>query len=207
MCITHLLLTLIQAIGDVKLPCKFAENGCEYVAARTILKEHTDGCSFRPKIACPYWECSNAVFINEVFNHLKNCYKETHVEETNWVRRRYYKHYETACWSPKIVSFEGQTFFLQACTKAHEWMFWAVILGTKENAQKYEVIMSIPCDSGDIGYEITWKVYSTDEEKDDVIKDQEGVLKLDKYFAEIYGSKDADGKLALTLDYEIIRKN
>ena len=85
-------------------------------------------------------------------------------------------------------------------------MFWAVILGTKEKARNYEVIMSIPCASGAIGYEITWKVYSTDEKKDDVIMDQEGVLKLDKYFAENYGSKNADGQLVLTLDYEIISK-
>ena len=206
----------VQAIGHLELPCKFAANGCKHVSERAIMREHTHYCSFGPKIECPYWNCETTVplvygylALEKVFQHLKNVHRHTDENqmprENPLIGRCYTKYHEDITWKPWIISFEGHNFFLLARTENHVWMFWAVILGTEEDAKKYEVIMFLKGNDGVNLIEFGGKIFSTDEDKKNVIGNPEGVLMLEKDAAENFGSKTSDG-IQIKLDYQIIRK-
>ena len=207
----------MQAIGHLDLPCKFAANGCKHVSERAVMREHTHTCSFGPKIECPYWNCETTVplvygylALEKLSHHLKNVHGHTDENqmpsENPLIGRCYTKRHEDITWKPWIISFKGHNFFLLACTENNVWMFWAVILGTEEDANKYEVIMSIKGNDGDNLDEFRGKVFSTDEDKKNVIWNPEGVLMLENDAAENFGSETADG-LQIKLDYQIIRKS
>ena len=62
---------LMQAIQDLELPCKFAEKGCKYVAARSNLKEHIKDCPFDLRVECQHWICKEMMSLEKLVDHLQ----------------------------------------------------------------------------------------------------------------------------------------
>ena len=105
-------------------------------------------------------------------------------------------------WSPQICSYNNQTFFLQADLYHKMWYFWVAVLGNEEEAQKYEVELSIPKKDHKFYMGYRGKVFSTNERVQSVVKDHDNVLRLDNTLAEV----KADGSFQFSIDYQIIRK-
>ena len=61
-------------------------------------------------------------------------------------------------------------------------MFWVTILGTEEEAQKFEVRITAGPNhkNDDMGIKITGRVYSIEMSKDEVLQDQNGILEVSK---------------------------
>ena len=82
-------------------------------------------------------------------------------------------------------------------------MFWVTMLGTKEEAKQYDVIMSIPRKSTmRCSMELRADVFSTDEVQEDIIKDELNVLRMDHRL----GEPRTDGDFNIYTVYHIIRK-
>ena len=65
---------LIQAIQDLELPCKFAEKGCKYVAARSTLREHIKDCPFDLRVECQHWICKEMMSLEKLVDHLQEAH-------------------------------------------------------------------------------------------------------------------------------------
>ena len=195
----------MQAIQDVELACKFAERGCKYVGARVNLIEHINECPFDPKVECQFWNCKVMVSMEKMVNHLKESHKHLEISRDGKATMSYTKNKSIGNFFPTICHSKGDTFFIHAATEQDNWMLWVVLLGTKEDAQNYEIIMTVKDDLGLPLLEFTGKVFSIDKKKENIVL-EEGVLHLDKEFAEIVASNNADGKLVLKVYYDIISK-
>ena len=210
----------MQAIEDVELPCKFADEGCKYVGARAVLREHLEGCSFRPipsKIMCQYWKCKEMLLTGDMVNHLRDAHNSLFFNYPTLVGNRFFRWVTVVnrkgnwlpYWSPFILQFnEGLTFLLHAMIEDGTWMFWVCFLGTKEDAQKYEVTMSnvLEGDEQIYNFEQTGRVFSPDKDQKNINTSKDGVLKIPMGMAETLGSKDAEGRLPINIQYKIIRK-
>ena len=80
-----------------------------------------------------------------------------------------------------------------------------VVLGTKDDAKNYEVVLSIRDNQGLSLVEFNGKVFGSEERQEDVIK-REGAVHLDEAIAKNVGSRSIMGKLVLRVFYRIIRK-
>ena len=192
----------------MELECIFAGKGCKYVGARSILREHVKDCPFDLDVECQYWSCGEMVSMEEMTDHLKAAHQSLEIfagDRKVWYYK-WTKLHKTGNWRPKIVFSEGSTFFLHAMTEEDDWMLWVVLLGTEEDANKYEVIMSIKDDQGGLPLvESTGKVFHTDKKKKDFVL-EEGKLHLNKEIAENVASQNKDGNLVLKVYYNIISK-
>ena len=201
----------MQAIEDVELPCKFADEGCKHVGTRAVLKQHLPICSFRPippKIECQMGFCKELVTKGEVVDHLIDKHNSrqwvgnfgTERSSTPRLPREMSGSGEIAYFPPHILSITGSdedhTFFLNTMIRDQNWKFWATYLGSKDDARKFEVHFSLQ------GVSFIRRVFSTDEKKKDILADREedGVLRLHG----LLGSFN-DGKFTIKLDSEIYR--
>ena len=201
----------MQAIQDVELQCKFAERGCKYVGARSIVMEHMTDCSFDLKVECQYLTCREMVSMENMVDHLKAAHQSREILATNGkVSIKWKKCHINGQWSQWIVFLEGHIFFLHALTNEDYWMLWVVLMGTKKDAQKFEVAMSIIDDQGFplMTFTGSAKVFGAEEKMKNVIDvmKEEGVVQLRKEIAENVALKRADGSLDLKVCYDIKRK-
>ena len=119
----------MQAIQDVELACKFAERGCKYVGARSILIDHMYDCPFDPKVECQYWNCTEIVSMEKVVNHLKESHRhlELMARDGNALMTLT-KNTSTGYFCPTICLSKDNTFFLHVLIKQDDWMLWVVLL-------------------------------------------------------------------------------
>ena len=160
-------------------------------------------------IECIYWDCDTNVPLREIFDHLKNAHDITDEEtqyEDGFITWEVVTTVEPGYITPNIVTFQGQTFFLQGCVALHDMRFWVITLGASKDACNYEISMSIQDGTERDGFELRGRIFSIDEEKIKAPRNQEGVLKLGKAMAENFSTEDADGLPVITLDFQIIRK-
>ena len=192
---------------DVLLPCKFAENGCKYVGTRSELWDHMiwNDCSFDKKIECQNWSCTEMVSMENMVDHMKAAHKSSVLGTNGKAVGKLTKIHATGRWSPSIFELGSNIFLIQARTERDDWLIWVVLMGTEEDAKKYEVTMTIQDDQGLPLAEFPGKVFSN-YEKNKVGIVEEGVLQLDKAMAENVATKNADGNLSLKVFYDIIRK-
>ena len=195
------------AIQDLELPCKFAEKGCKYVAARSTLREHIQACPFDLRVECQDWICKEMMSMGKLVDHLQEDHGcETWREEIETLVD-YTKILSSGSFYPSIVMSMGNTFFLNVRIEQNNWKFWVVILGTEDDAKNYEVVLSIrdPDNQRTPGVELSGKVFGSEERQEDVIK-REGVVHLDEAIAENVFSRSTMGELVLSVLYRIIRK-
>ena len=192
---------------DVLLPCKFAENGCKYVGTRSELWDHMiwNDCSFDKKIECQNWSCTEMVSMEKMVDHLKAAHKSSVLGTNGKAVGKLTKIHATGRWSPSIFELGSNIFLIQARTERDDWLIWVVLMGTEEDAKKYEVTMTIQDDQGLPLVEFMGKVFSTDEKKECITK-KEGVVHMDKAIVENVASTNADGNLVLRVCYDIISK-
>ena len=148
--------------------------------------------------------------VNDLVEHLKNKHKARTVKahspgkfKPGWFRNTRPLQ-QRVVWTPKIISKKDQTFFLQVYKTGTTWIFWVTILGSKDEADKYEFKISIG-NGKEKHFSTTFrgKVFSTDEKGEHPPDDNKYVLKLDNGMAEIR----SDGYKTFMIDcLQIIKK-
>ena len=204
----------------MEIQCKFWEQGCEYLGPRLAMQDHLDVCSFR-KIECQFWPCQEMVSSKKLVNHLK----VDHDGVSEWPVDGYGRVHNfdwiwgsmVLQWSdmnavasdmtsmPQIARFDGQTFILQNVIKNYAWKWWVTLLGDENEAKKYEVKMDVRRDGCLLNVSFWSKVYSTDNSKTYVLKDDKGILKLSQNQVRML-SKMKDATVWCMIKYQIIRK-
>ena len=85
-------------------------------------------------------------------------------------------------------------------------MFWVTIVGTENDAQRYEAKMNaVPKDNATANIMIKGKVYSIVKSREDVLRDENGILELGRIMAGKMG-KMINGEMKLEIKYHIVRK-
>ena len=210
---------VIQAIQSLVLPCKYSDGGCKFVGAGAVVKKHEDRCSFR-KFECPRVDCEANLIIAEVVDHVKDVHRGdmlTNLKGSLFVSWSLGYSDEDMFlsemrWPPSMTNFDGHTFILNAYVKDHNWNVWAVVIGDKKIAQKYEV--SIRTNSKSIGNQrsarvaIWGDVYSLDISAEEVLDDWKGVLHFNKNMARkmVTGIDGRRGRRGITVKYDLRRK-
>ena len=185
-------------------------SGCQYVGAGADLKDHLSRCSFdeqNKKIPCQDITCNEEVAMGEMVQHLKGVHGSLeNVADSSGKMMRVARFARSdnvnyAYWAPQTCSYNNQTFFLHADNWDKVWTFWVAILGNEGEARKYEVEMSIPKKEGCNFYMgFKGKVFSSDEDVGNVVRDRDNVLRLENNLAEV----NPDGSFEFKLDYRII---
>ena len=141
----------------------------------------------------------------EVEDHLKKVHESfvCRTEASGEIKGIYWHELYKLKGTPLIAKVGGRTFFLTCISRERSHFFWITILGSEEDAQKYEVKMTA-APKGDTTITARKKVYSTDMSKEDILKDSSGILKICKDLAESLSLRD--GNLVIYMDYHIIRK-
>ena len=182
------------------------------------MKEHTCNCSFSEKtteevkIECQFISCQEKIIMGDMVNHLKDFHKsyelrpKKHIGKlgsASWFLPVDMLQSKAVSWIPSIASCRGQTFVLQAHVHASDWVFWVTILGSEEEANKFEVKMSIPTKGSNKFYMgFREKVFSVDESVGEILKNRNNVLRLNKNLAHTI----EDGRQSFQIDYQIICK-
>ena len=145
--------------------------------------------------------------LKEMVDHLKNYHKskecQTNGNGKATVRRALpLPPGGDANWAPHIFRFNNQIFILQAYMRDHTCIFWVAILGTKDEAEKYKVRMSIP-EKADQRFSMVFrgKVFNANEMKN-LLEGRKDVLRLDYSLAE----ERLDDNSEFKIDYHIMRK-
>ena len=189
------------------LPCKFSDGGCKFVGAAAIVKEHEESCTFR-KLECPQVFCEANLMMAKVVNHVMNVHGATIY--TNLKRTIYWSlnngeelFASDKTWQPSMTVFDGHVFLLNACIKDLRWVGWAVIIGDKKMAKKYEVSMKAIGHSAEV---TVWgDVYSLDISAKEILDDWKGVLQINKKMARKMVRMRADGGRGIAVKYELLR--
>ena len=184
-------------------PCKFANKGCKQVGDDAFIKAHMKNCNFG-NIECPDWLCKDSVTYENVLDHLKN----THGSEQRTQQEILDGIYvpigdDDFATAPDITIAHGETFIL-ICEKIKDVrMCWIVLLGTREDAQKYEVkIIAGPNDDNCI--KLRAKVFSVEMNKAEVLQNHRGILEISKGMASNLGEV-YDGKIGILITNDIVK--
>ena len=200
--------------------CKYQSYGCQFVGVGTAVREHLNTCAFREKlteekkIPCKQliWSgCDRELSLAEIVDHLKiderghkgfaradefgkfyTSFRRTAPHNDKW-----------NTWKPEIIAFKNQHFIFQAQVWNYVWIFWVTLVGSKEEAQKYEVKMSIPKKAGQhFTMSFQGKVFSVEDCVKDLANDRTNVLRLENSLAQV----NEYGKPRIAIDYQIICK-
>ena len=171
-----------------------------------------DSCNFRD-VKCPAWKCQIKVPMKEVVNHLTNDHgsktvatqKERLTMKRSLLQALNEKTIRSA--TPILIMFEEQTFLMNSIpTKEGSLNLWFSILGSKSDAQRYEVKISVsPNNDAPNRLSVTEKIVSADICKDDVFRGgMEGVLELNKSLIRKMVRVEGD-ETDISMEYEITR--
>ena len=173
------------------------------------MQNHIRYCIFT-MIKCNYLAkilpCNEMIPYGEMVDHLKNKHKafECRTEASGEIKYISYPFSSKAYYYPIIAKIDDSTFFLNCVKRDHSIIYWVTILGTEENAQKYEVkITSAP--NEDTSAKTRGKVYSIAMSTEDILKDPSGTLYIGKNVADKMAVM-RDGTPRIYTDYHIIRK-
>ena len=184
---------------DIRLPCKFSDNGCKEGGARSFMQEHIRRCIFG-KFECPTWICKEMIPYGEVVDHLKN----THGSPVQIKRKFAILPNKIEFYSPLISFVHDQTFFLNCIKRDHATILCVTMLGTEEEAKTFEVKMTVgPND--DLCIRMPCKVYGIDIRKEDVLKDSRGIVEISESLANRMSTM-LDGVLCIQMEYKITHK-
>ena len=107
----------MQAIQDLELPCKFAEKGCTYVAARSTLREHIQDCPFDLRVECQHWICKETMSLEKLVDHLQEVHGCSKLQpRRDEIGMNYTKTLSSGSFCPSIAFSRGNTFFLNVRT-------------------------------------------------------------------------------------------
>ena len=195
---------------DVSFPCKFSDKGCNEVGTRSPMQNHIRYCIFT-MIKCNYLAkilpCNEMIPYGEMVDHLKNKHKafECRTEASGEIKDIVYSipNASNAYSRPIIAKIDDSTFVLNHVTRDNSLICWVTILGTEENAQKYEV--KITAAPNDASAKTRGKVYSIAMSTEDILKDPSGTLYIGKNMADKMAVM-RDGTPRIHTDYHIIRK-
>ena len=194
----------------MELPCKFSEEGCKVLGARAAMQNHVDGCKYRRNINCPVLNCKVKTSAEKIVYHLRNIHKalECRIEAPGKVKEIYWQidQIEYSRFVPLVAIIEGRTFLLNFTKRNFTSFVWVSIVGTENDAQRYEAKMIVaPRDEATSSYMIKGKVYSIEENMNDVLRDGDGVMEVGRIMVEKMG-KMVDGNMRLYIDYHIAQK-
>ena len=177
------------------------------------MRKHEDRCSFK-KFKCPQVNCEANLIIPEVVDHIKNVHKgvfNNMKAVIPWMLERKGRDVEKGeevfrsdvNWQPSITIFDGHTFLFNACVKDLNWKGWAIVIGDKKIAQKYEVSMMAIGHSAQV---TVWgDVYSLDIDVKDILDDWKGVLEINNNMARKLVRLRTDGR-DIRVKYELRHK-
>lgn len=184
-------------------PCKFANKGCKQVGDAAFIKAHMKNCNFG-KIECPDWLCKDSVTYENVLDHLINTHgaqQRTQQEILDGIYVPSGDDYFVP--SPDITIAHGQAFIRNIQKIKDSIMCWIVLLGTKEDAQKYEVkFIAGPNDENCI--KLRAKVFSVEVNKAEVLQNHRGIIEISKGMA-INLSEVRDGEICVLMTYGIVK--
>ena len=177
------------------------------------------GCDYGKDIECPYWTCKKVLEMKQVVEHLQDVHSST-LEAANAsgklpidiCRHRYptetsQVEYGIFPAPPRIIKYDSRIFIDNFIVRDDSWIMWVSILGSENDAKKYEVKMTASPEEDTPGQvSIRSKVYSTDVRKDDVLKDEEGGLELSKRLVKQLAAVEDGNKYKIEIDCQIMKK-
>ena len=177
------------------------------------------GCDFGKDTECPYWTCKEVFEKKQVVEHLKDVHKSVlfaanasgklpgciishrYPTENSQVQEGIFK------MPPTIIKYDSRIFIDNFIVRDDSWIMWVSILGSENDAKKYEVKMTASPEEDTPGQvSIRSKVYSTDVRKDDVLKDEEGGLELSKRLVKQLAAVEDGNKYKIEIDCQIMKK-
>ena len=193
-----------------ELPCTFSDKGCTKVGIRCIMQEHIQQCVFQNH-ECPYWTCKEKMRQRNIVDHLKNVHVvnviiEEGGEDSLMIPIQISVPIAPVEWSGAIVMFDGNSFLLNCHAKEHTMIFWVTIVGTEEDAQKYEAVMSVESAEATTTIKIQGKVYSTEMSKNDVLNGASAKFEIGRQMAKGIGITRDDGVRCIEVVFNIFRK-
>ena len=146
------------------------------------MQVHIKQCVFQ-NVKCPSWLFCKAyeMPMGNVVDHLKETNQAIELKGNGpeviatWPieqmgRNRYYR--------PLLKHFDGCSFLINCHKKEYTLIFWLTIVGTEEDAQKYEVKLRAESTNADTCIRTRGKVYSIGIRKTDVLKCTSGFLEI-----------------------------
>ena len=172
------------------------------------MRKHEDRCSFIT-FECPQVNCGANLIIAEVVDHIKNVhggrYNTNFKDAISWLLPRGEEMFRSdMTWQPSITIFDGHTFLLNACVKDLNMIGWAVVIGDKKIAKKYEVSIKAKGYAAEVS--VWGDVYSLDIAPKDILDDWKGVLEISKNMARKLARVRTDGRQDIRVKYELRRK-
>ena len=186
------------------LPCKFSDKGCKQVGDRNVIQAHLGQCIFG-KFECPHWPCKEMVTYGEAVEHLKNTHDTIVVNsERNEIMWKLHQQQKDVTSVPILSFVHGRKFILNGIKVDNIMMLWVTVLGTEEEAQTLDVIMTAGPHCH-MQTRMRGKVYSIEKSKEEVLQDPHGILEISNNMAGKMGEME-EGEPWLHVDYDIIRK-
>ena len=188
------------------------------------MRRHEGDCEFR-KIKCPEWICEKAVPLQRIIDHIKSEHGVTFEKSSRrasifWSAEDDSSRVEaislqrifdpssssssnvTSCLG--IIHFEGYKFLPMCLIERRFWKTWVVIVGSKTNAEKFDVKINIDFE-GQLSFKV--KMYSIQEVKEQMKEDDEGVLEFTSSMAKKMLERDQDGNTGIRVQYAISKKD
>ena len=202
-----------------KIKCKNSVEGCDFTGKKDIMTEHDNNCNFR-KIKCPDWMCIEKIPFKSILDHLKSKHKAIiipafcHGGGSSGRGTAFWKSQDiptqrVITLPPCILNLEGNTFLLLCVIERGMWKNRVVIVGSKEDADRYSIEINIPGKDASrtttLNMELSFKgkIHSILEDKQLIKVDEEGVLDFTTGMAKNMLERDTQGKLGIRTEYVI----
>ena len=174
---------LVDAV-DLKRECK--HRLCNFSAPKKELTIHEKKCHLR-LVPCPDNYCKNHdtdcktyVPFADVTDHISRCHPDSDwftdsIPHTKMLQFNDQALERGACWGLEVIEFKNKTFMSQCILKKKTIYAWMYILGDSEEAEKFNVVMSV-------GEGMTsvlahyGKVFPIDTESEVILKEKVGIL-------------------------------
>ena len=169
------------------------------------MEAHLELCEFQNN-ECPYWTCKEKMPLENIIDHLKDVHEVNLIIEEGEEDSSLTWPVEHEDFTPAIMMFDGHSFLLNCYLKEYTIIFWVTIVGTEEDAQKYEAIMTVESADATKCIKTQGKVYSTEMSKIDVLNGASAEFEIGKKMAKGIGITREDGVLCVEVDYNIFRK-
>jgi len=205
---------------ELEVNCKYYHEGCQQMELRVAMSDHEARCGCR-EVTCPNSECRTRLQVRQLFGHIKQEHKDALVREDTELtdftltcllkdefREREFSTWITVIWNHK----NGQTFFPMFEKRNRVWFAWIFLLGTEEEAAKWETSVKI-CDAEKkSSLEFTGPVFPIDMEGKEVM-DKMTILAMSDKQIEMMKSDDGikheeqergfNSKIVITYDVDL----